>query len=111
MIPSTMDLRGCFSGPPPVLGAGSRGSISAHCSPVKSEGYRRCRDTRPRTRVQRTAAPHPGHGVGKTTRRGTHPQSTTRTRRLNGKLRQRRRSGNSRRSQAGVSGFRCPGRG
>jgi len=52
MIPSTMDLRGCFSGPPPVLGAGSRGSISAHCSPVKSEGYRRCRDTRPRTRVK-----------------------------------------------------------
>ena len=29
-IPSTMDLRGCFSGRPPVLGAGSSGSISAH---------------------------------------------------------------------------------
>jgi hypothetical protein len=42
-----MDLRGYFSGRPPVLGAGSSGSTSAHCPSVKSEGYRRCRDTRP----------------------------------------------------------------
>ena len=46
-IPSTMDLRGFFFSRPPVLGAGSSDSTSAHCSSVKSEGYRRCRDTRP----------------------------------------------------------------
>jgi hypothetical protein len=38
-IPSTMDLRGRFSSRPPVLGAGSSGSTSAHCSSVKSEGF------------------------------------------------------------------------
>jgi hypothetical protein len=46
-IPSTMDLRGFFFSRPPVLGAGSSDSTSAHCSSVKSEGYRRCRDARP----------------------------------------------------------------
>jgi hypothetical protein len=35
---STMSRRGCFSGLPPVFGAGSSGSTSAHWASVRSEG-------------------------------------------------------------------------
>lgn len=42
-IASTIARRGCFSGRPPVLTCGSSGSITAHCSSLVSEGYRRGR--------------------------------------------------------------------
>ena len=37
-IASTTSRRGCFSGRPPVLAGGGRGSIRAHWSSVKSGG-------------------------------------------------------------------------